>query len=61
MLGLSGSNPKVIVRNLPLIFDSIIYLLVRPPRISGYTLNVGQPAFEALCLLLDNLSVSYLI
>lgn len=61
MLGLSGCRPEVIVRNLPLVFDNVLQLLVQPPRISNHTLNVGQPSFEALCLLLENVSVSFII
>lgn len=60
MLGLSGSRPEVIIRNLPLVFDNIIQLLVHPPRISNQTLSVGQQSFDALCLLLENISVSFL-
>lgn len=56
MLGLAGARAETIVRSLPLIFDSILELLVQPPRISGHTLNIGQATFEALCLLLENLS-----
>lgn len=58
MLGLSGARPETIVRNLPWIFDCIIELLVQPPRLSGHTLNVGHTCFEALCLLLEKISVS---
>lgn len=61
MLGLSGAKPETIVRNLPLIFDCIIELLVQPPRLSGHTLNVGHTCFEALCLLLEKISVSSLL
>ncbi|KAJ8913567.1 hypothetical protein NQ315_017118 [Exocentrus adspersus] len=56
MLGLSGARPETIVRNLPLIFDCIIELLVQPPRLSGHTINVGHTCFEALCLLLEKIS-----
>lgn len=58
MLGLAGARPETLVRHLPVIFDSIILLLVQPPKISGHTLNVGHTAFETLCLLLNNISVS---
>lgn len=58
MHGLSGARPETIIKNLPVIFDNILQLLVQPPRISGHTLNIGHTAFEALCLLLENISVS---
>ncbi|KAK5645751.1 hypothetical protein RI129_004215 [Pyrocoelia pectoralis] len=56
MLGLSGARPETIIKNLPVIFDSIIQLLVQPPKISGHTINVGHTSFEAVCLLLNNIS-----
>ncbi|CAH0558208.1 unnamed protein product [Brassicogethes aeneus] len=56
MIGLSGARPEMIVRHLPLIFDTVVQLLVQPPRISGHTLNIGHICFEALCLLLENIS-----
>lgn len=58
MLGLSGAKPETIIRFLPVIFDSIIELLVQPPRLSGHTLNVGHTCFEAICYLLEKISVS---
>lgn len=56
-MGLARAKPEAIIKNLPLIFDSILELLVQPPRISGHTLNIGQTTFEAFCLLLENISV----
>lgn len=61
MLGLAGARPETLVRHLPVIFDSIILLLVQPPKISGHTLAVGHTAFETLCLLLNNISVSKIV
>lgn len=57
MTGLAGARPETIVRHLPLIFDTIIQLLVQPPRLSDRTLNIGYVCFEAICLLLENISV----
>lgn len=57
MLGLAGAKPESIVKNLPLIFDNVLELLVQPPRISGHILNIGQTTFDAFCLLLENISV----
>ncbi|CAG9768957.1 unnamed protein product [Ceutorhynchus assimilis] len=56
MLGLAGARPETIVKHLPQIFDSLIELLVQPPRISGHMINVGSTCFETLCLLLENIS-----
>lgn len=58
MVALSGAKPEVIVRFLPLVFDNLLQLLVQPPRIGSHILNVGQPSFEAICLILDSISVS---
>lgn len=58
MSSLSGARPETLIKFLPVIFDIVIQLLVQPPRISGHVLNIGQTAFEALCLLLENISVS---
>lgn len=57
MSGLAGAKPELIVQNLPLIFDSIIQLLVQPPRLAEKTLNIAHIAFEALCLLLERIQV----
>jgi hypothetical protein len=56
LLGLAGAKPESIVKNLPLIFDNVLELLVQPPRISGHILNIGQTTFDAFCLLLENIS-----
>ncbi|KAF5303063.1 hypothetical protein FQR65_LT08392 [Abscondita terminalis] len=56
MLGLSGARPEALIQNLTVIFDSIIQLLVQPPKISGHTINVGHTSFESLCLLLHNIT-----
>ncbi|XP_050313244.1 dedicator of cytokinesis protein 7 isoform X2 [Anthonomus grandis grandis] len=56
MLSLAGARPETIVKHLPQIFDSIIELLVQPPRISGHLLNMGSTCFETLCLILENIS-----
>lgn len=58
MSALAGARPETLVRFLSVIFDIVIQLLVQPPRISGHVLNIGHNAFEALCLLLENISVS---
>ena len=58
MLCLANARPELIIQNLPIIFNSIIQLLVQPPTISGHILNVGNNAFEALCLVLNRLSVN---
>ncbi|XP_017773052.1 PREDICTED: dedicator of cytokinesis protein 7 [Nicrophorus vespilloides] len=55
--GLAGARPESIIQNLPVIFDSIIQLIMQPPRISGVDLlKIENVSFEALCLLLENIS-----
>ncbi|XP_022913566.1 dedicator of cytokinesis protein 7 [Onthophagus taurus] len=56
MIGLENAQPEAIIRNLTVILDSIIQLLVQPPKVSGHILNVRNTSFEALCLLLDKIS-----
>lgn len=59
MLGLSGARPETLVRHLPLIFDSVIQLLVQQPKISAHTMNdIEETAFGALCMILENINVS---
>lgn len=57
MIGLAGARPQTLVQFLPVIFDIVVQLLVKPPRISGHALNIANTAFEAICLLLENISV----
>lgn len=61
MLGLSGAKPETIVKFLSVIFDQIIELLVQPPRLLGHTVNIGHTCFEALCSLLEKISVSTIL
>lgn len=55
---LSESRPEALVKNLPLMLDTLLKVLVQPPTINGHVINVGPPIFEALCTLLNNVSVS---
>lgn len=61
MVGLAAAKPEIVIRNLPQLFDSVIKLLVQPPRIGNQILSVGQPSFDALCLLLENIAVSSVV
>ncbi|XP_066258807.1 dedicator of cytokinesis protein 7 [Euwallacea similis] len=56
MVALAGARPETIVKHLPQLFDNVIELLAKPPRISGHVINVGSTCFETLCLLLDSIS-----
>ncbi|KAK9712392.1 C2 domain in Dock180 and Zizimin protein [Popillia japonica] len=54
--GLTAARPENVVRNLPVVLNSIIQLLVQPPKVSGHVLNLGNGAFEAICILLDSIA-----
>uniref|UniRef100_T1J9Y0 Uncharacterized protein n=1 Tax=Strigamia maritima TaxID=126957 RepID=T1J9Y0_STRMM len=55
---LSETRIEQLVKFLPLILDKLIRLLVRPPSIGGQTINMGQMAFEAMALIVYNLSTN---
>lgn len=57
---ISEARPEVLVKNLPLMLDALLKVLVQPPAINGHVINVGPSVFEALCTLLNNVSVSSL-
>lgn len=56
---LSEAKPEALVKNLPLMLDTLLKVLVQPPSIGGHVMNVGPTVFEALCTLLNNVSVSF--
>ncbi|KAK3089282.1 hypothetical protein FSP39_002319 [Pinctada imbricata] len=47
---LPNSKGDRLVQFMPLLLDKLIYLMVRPPVLSGQAANIGQPAFEGLIL-----------
>lgn len=58
---LSEAKPEALVKNLPLMLDTLLKVLVQPPSIGGHAINVGPTVFEALCTLLNNVSVSIML
>lgn len=58
MTELGAAKPEAIVKNLPVTLDTLLRVMVQPPSISGHVLSVGHTTFEALCLLLNKISVS---
>lgn len=57
MTDLSLSKPEALVKNLPILLDTLLKVMVNPPQISNHVLSVGHTTFEALCSLLNNISV----
>ena len=45
---LANANPERLVHFLPLIFDKLLLLLVRPPSVGGHTLKLNASLFEIL-------------
>lgn len=56
LLELSRTSPTALIRSLPQIFDQLVYLLVRPPTLPSQPLNVAATVFEALGLLVRNIT-----
>ncbi|XP_065923700.1 dedicator of cytokinesis protein 7 isoform X2 [Magallana gigas] len=44
------SKGENLVQFLPLVLDRLLYLMVRPPILGGQQVNIGQPAFEGIIL-----------
>lgn len=58
---LGDARPEALVKNLPLILDTLLKVLVQPPSVGGHIMNVGPTVFEALCTMLNNISVSIVL
>ncbi|KAF7997149.1 hypothetical protein HCN44_005426 [Aphidius gifuensis] len=56
LLELSKSSSASLVRSLPQLFDQLIYLLVVPPTLPSQSLNIAATVFEALGLLVKNIT-----
>ena len=56
LLELARASPSALVRSLPQLFDQLISLLVRPPTLPSQPLNVAATVFEALGLLVRNIT-----
>ncbi|XP_071439283.1 dedicator of cytokinesis protein 7 [Hetaerina americana] len=57
ILDLKHAKLEPLVKFLPLIFDKLIYLMVKPPIIGGQPMNLGQNTFEAIAMLVQNISL----
>ncbi|KAK0179557.1 hypothetical protein PV327_005299 [Microctonus hyperodae] len=56
LLELSRASTSALVRSLPQLFDQLISLLVQPPSLPSQPLNIAATIFEALGLLVRNIS-----
>lgn len=56
LLELSRMSPTALIRSLPQIFDQLVYLLIRPPTLPTQPLNVAAAVFEAIGLLVRNIT-----
>ncbi|XP_063219662.1 dedicator of cytokinesis protein 7 [Bacillus rossius redtenbacheri] len=56
ILELTYAKSEPLVKFLPLILNKLIYLLVKPPTIHGQVLNLGQTSFEAITMIIRNVS-----
>ena len=55
---LNHAKPEPLVKFLPLILNKLIQLLVKPPSVLGQVMNTGQTVFEAIAMLVRNVTVS---
>ena len=56
LLELARSSHTALIRSLPQIFDQLVLLLVRPPTLPSQPLNVAAMVFEAIGLLVRNIT-----
>lgn len=56
LLELSRTSQTALIRSLPQIFDQLISLLVRPPTLPSQPLNIAATVFEAIGLLVKNIT-----
>ncbi|XP_011501940.1 PREDICTED: dedicator of cytokinesis protein 7 [Ceratosolen solmsi marchali] len=56
LLELARTSQVTLIRSLPQIFDQLVSLLVRPPTLPSQPLNVAATVFEAIGLLVRNIT-----
>ncbi|XP_046985251.1 dedicator of cytokinesis protein 7 [Schistocerca americana] len=57
ILELTHSKSEPLVKFLPVVINKLLLLMVRPPTVAGQILNVGHTSFEAMAMLVRNISV----
>lgn len=61
LLEIEKSELEPLVKNLPVILDKLIELLITMYKIGGQTLGLGATVFETLCVASNKLAVSQLL
>ena len=57
LLDIQNSELEHLVKNLTVVFDKLIELLVTSYKIGGQLLSLGPTVFETLCLVSNKLGV----
>ncbi|KAG8238879.1 hypothetical protein J437_LFUL018440, partial [Ladona fulva] len=57
ILDLNHAKLDPLVNFLPLIFDKLIFLMVKPPSVGGQLMNIGPTTFETIAMLVQNISL----
>lgn len=60
LLEIASAEREPLVKNLHLVLDKLIELLVTAYKIGGQPLSLGSTVFEMLCMVSANLSVGTL-
>lgn len=61
VLNLTHAKIEPLTKFLPLILDKLIGLMVKPIIISNIALNISQTVFEAIAIIVKNITVSILV
>jgi len=56
ILDLAHAKSEPLVKFLPVILDKLILLMVKPPVVGNQMMNIGQTVFEALAMLVKNMT-----
>ncbi|CAF1621232.1 unnamed protein product, partial [Didymodactylos carnosus] len=49
------ANPEALVHFFYILFDKLLYLLIRPPVLNGHIVNIGQTCFESLARIVQRI------
>nr|CAD7401940.1 unnamed protein product [Timema cristinae] len=56
ILELTHAKSEPLVKFLPLIMNKLVLLMVKPPTILGQAMNIGQTSFEAITMIVRNVT-----
>nr|CAD7402776.1 unnamed protein product [Timema poppensis] len=57
ILELTHAKSEPLVKFLPLIMNKLVLLMVKPPTILGQAMNIGQTSFEAITMIVRNVTL----